>query len=283
MVLAGGPGRGRSGHRMDVLLMALQALTITAVAGNFNVLPDIFYRVDASGGPVVATLPLASTTTASDWNVIKKIDSSANTVTITPTPADQINQTSTNVLTSQNQSHQLFPNTPAGGNLIGSVTPAAGIDDFGNQFLAGIAAYGDTTATELAADSVDFFTGSRPGGWTEETNHVIGPSLNHGWTGTINVQFLPIGQGGIVTIDADLVPGTVADGTVIWTLGGMYSPKTFKRIGMGCDCIKVSPVIGSGSFEAPNLFIGASGELQCFGVGTGATYFQGSSTYPVGF
>lgn len=60
--------------------MALDALTIQVITGvsSFSVVPGFFYRVDASAGTVTANLPLASTTDGTAWNIIKKIDSSAN-------------------------------------------------------------------------------------------------------------------------------------------------------------------------------------------------------------
>jgi hypothetical protein len=107
---------------MDELLMsALRALVIYQVTGvsSFNVIPGVFYRVDASGGNVIANLPPVATAQSGDWNVIKKIDASANTVTITAwvdgTYAEFINGVATNVISTQNQSHNVIPGAPSGG------------------------------------------------------------------------------------------------------------------------------------------------------------------------
>lgn len=61
-----------------------------------------------------------------------------------------------------------YSGTPAAGNLVSSVAPAAGTDGFGNNFLAGTATYanGSGIATALAAGFVAFYSGSLAGGWS---------------------------------------------------------------------------------------------------------------------
>ena len=55
---------------------------------------------------------------------------------------------------------------PGSGDLIASITPAAGTDSFGNQYLEGITTYGSTTATQLLNGFISFYTGSLSGGWS---------------------------------------------------------------------------------------------------------------------
>jgi len=60
----------------------------------------------------------------------------------------------------------VYSSTPAAGNLIESISGAAGTDHFGNNFVAGTASYAATFAAALAAGFVQFYTGSLAGGWT---------------------------------------------------------------------------------------------------------------------
>jgi hypothetical protein len=52
------------------------------------------------------------------------------------------------------------------GNLVASIAPAAGLDQFNNNYLAGSASYAATFATALNAGFVAFYSGSLSGGWT---------------------------------------------------------------------------------------------------------------------
>jgi hypothetical protein len=63
----------------------------------------------------------------------------------------------------------VYSPTAAAGNLIASIAAAAGTDQFGNNFLAGVASYASAFAGTLQSGSVQFYTGSLAGGW------VIGP------------------------------------------------------------------------------------------------------------
>lgn len=67
----------------------------------------------------------------------------------------------------------------AAGNLVASIAPAAGVDSFGNNFLAGHASYGASFAVALnAAGFVGFYTGSLAGGWTA-VSEVAGDSAGN--------------------------------------------------------------------------------------------------------
>ena len=66
-----------------------------------------------------------------------------------------------------NSSGQFFYSpTEAAGNLVESIANAAGVDSFGDNYVAGHATYGSTFATSLNAGVVTFYTGSLSGGWT---------------------------------------------------------------------------------------------------------------------
>jgi len=58
-------------------------------------------------------------------------------------------------------------NPPAAGTLIETASiAAAGTDKFGNNYLAGMATYSATTATQLNNGLIAFYTGSLAAGWT---------------------------------------------------------------------------------------------------------------------
>ena len=56
----------------------------------------------------------------------------------------------------------------AAGNLVASSAAVAGIDPFGNNYLAGQASYGAAAATAVAAGFVALYTGTLAGGWTQQ-------------------------------------------------------------------------------------------------------------------
>jgi len=62
---------------------------------------DFYHFVDASAGPVVLTFPSAILTQSNSW-VVKKIDSTANAVTITPFGAQTVDGAASYVITEQN-------------------------------------------------------------------------------------------------------------------------------------------------------------------------------------
>lgn len=70
----------------------------------------------------------------------------------------------------------VFSYSPAAGagNLIATAGIAsAGIDPYGNNFLAGNSAYGSGFATSMQAGSLNFYTGSLAGGWTFVSQVII--------------------------------------------------------------------------------------------------------------
>jgi hypothetical protein len=97
-------------------MAALKALTIVKISGvtSFNVEPGYFYRVDTSSGDVDAKMPSYTTTTSSDWCIIKKSSSDAHVVNATPYSGEKMNGSSSpNTLSGYKQSHMFMPNTPS--------------------------------------------------------------------------------------------------------------------------------------------------------------------------
>ena len=177
----------------------------------------------------------------------------------------------------------VYSGTAAAGNLVASVSASGGTDGFGNIYRQGFVSYNNSAgnATQLQPSELLFLTGSLSSGWTQQSWNVIGTTLNNGWVGAITVQVLPIGQG-IVALDFGGTPGTVADGTVIWTFGATYTPNTFKQLPMTTDVEKNNATFSTYS-ESCYLYIGASGQVQVYGVQSNATFMRGSAMYALGF
>jgi hypothetical protein len=86
--------------RINGVLFAGVAEPVT-VTGDYTVLSsDSMVLVDASSGPITITLPLVSTV-AGETFTVKKIDSSANAVTIDGSASETIDGETTKVLTNQ--------------------------------------------------------------------------------------------------------------------------------------------------------------------------------------
>jgi hypothetical protein len=60
----------------------------------------------------------------------------------------------------------IYSSSPATGNLVASVAPAGGTDQFGNNFVAGHATYAANFATSLNGGFIDFYSGSLASGWS---------------------------------------------------------------------------------------------------------------------
>lgn len=62
----------------------------------------------------------------------------------------------------------LYDGTPGAGNLVASVTPgtAGGVDNFGNNYVAGSASYQSGLASAITAGSFTTYTGNLFSGWT---------------------------------------------------------------------------------------------------------------------
>ena len=70
-----------------------------------------------------------------------------------------------------------YSGAPAAGNLIATVTPAAGVDSFGNQYLESVTSYGVGTATQMDQGQISLYTGSLAAGWTSVASITITGSV----------------------------------------------------------------------------------------------------------
>jgi hypothetical protein len=77
--------------------------TVAGESGDFSAADNHMYYVDASGGAVNATLPLP--TTNGVQVIVKKVDSSANDVTVLPHGAESIDTSSSFVISVQYESN----------------------------------------------------------------------------------------------------------------------------------------------------------------------------------
>ena len=60
----------------------------------------------------------------------------------------------------------VYSGPPAAGNLSVSEAPAAGTDQYGNKYLAGVTSYGAGIATQMNQGQIILYTGSLAAGWT---------------------------------------------------------------------------------------------------------------------
>jgi hypothetical protein len=91
---------GASGFTYSRTLVNTTPYAITPTSG-YNV-----YYVDATAGAIVIDFPTAVANGA--WYIIKKIDSSSNTVTLNPNGAETIDGLSTQVIRFQNTSVDVY-------------------------------------------------------------------------------------------------------------------------------------------------------------------------------
>ena len=61
-----------------------------------------------------------------------------------------------------------YSGTPTTGNLVASNTTTAGVDQFGNNYLANISSYGATFAASMGGGFLTLYTGSLAGGWAAQ-------------------------------------------------------------------------------------------------------------------
>lgn len=67
----------------------------------------------------------------------------------------------------------VYSSAPAAGNLIASIAPANGTDQYGNKYLSGLVSYGAGTATQIDQGAIDLYTGSLAAGWTSRATIFI--------------------------------------------------------------------------------------------------------------
>lgn len=114
-----------------------------------------------------------------------------------------------------------------------------------------------------------------PGGTVSESWHNL--SLGAGWTGTFQYTLVPLGHGGAVMIDVNIVPGTVTDATSLGTIPAAYRPIAVKRV--ACDTDGGPKSTGG---NVPSIRIQAGGDVAVFGVSTAASFLVGCGIYPLG-
>lgn len=170
-----------------------QILDATAKTANYTLTTsDRFITVDATSGNKSVFVPAASGNTGIVW-IVKKIDSSSNTVTIDPDASETIDGASTYVLTAQNQAVSftsngtnivILQNNSSGGGGSGDVVgPASSTDNALVRF--------DSTTGKLIQNSVATLTD----------------------TGTLDTANLTTDY---IQIDTAATPPTVVEGTLAW-------------------------------------------------------------------
>ena len=121
-------------------------------------------------------------------------------------------------------------NPPATGTLIESASvQAAGVDAYGNNFLAGHSSYSGTQASSLTSGEIAFYSGSLAGGWALQSSIQTlgsgGMQLN-ATSGSITLNTLTIG--GILSMPNGPPPGFPVSGsatlaTTITALNNLYA------------------------------------------------------------
>lgn len=117
-----------------------------------------------------------------------------------------------------------YSGTPAAGNLVQtSGITTAGIEGFGNHYLAGDTTYGATFAASLDGGFVQFYTGSLSGGWTAgaqiETDSGQDLVLTAGGSGSVELDSpVVFGAGG--DTGSGLPAGTPTGGPNSGTFAG---------------------------------------------------------------
>jgi hypothetical protein len=107
----------------------------------------------------------------------------------------------------------------------------------------------------------------------------------NGWTkGTGQFKFKLLATGFVAINAQGLVPGTVADGTIIVAAANgppaLYQPATPKPLVADTNALKVSPV-SSTTFENARLQFQTDGSITCSGFSTAATFANCIGQYPV--
>lgn len=173
-----------------------QILDATAKTANYTLTTsDRFITVDATSGNKSVFVPAAAGNTGIVW-IVKKIDSSSNTVTIDPDASETIDGASTYVLTAQNQAVSftsngtnivILQNNSNGGGGSGDVVgPASSTDNALVRF--------DSTTGKLIQNSVATLTD----------------------TGTLDTANAILDY---LQIDTAATPPTIVEGTLAWDTG----------------------------------------------------------------
>jgi hypothetical protein len=92
-----------------------------------------------------------------------------------------------------------YSSAPATGNLIATIAPAPGTDQFGNKYLDGITSYGAGIATQLIDGSIALLSGSLAAGWTALSTIFI--------SGSGIIELIPAAGQGVITSNQTLDDG----------------------------------------------------------------------------
>jgi hypothetical protein len=101
-------------------MQGVAGLAVSAKSSGFTASPKTYYRCNATTGNIVVTVPAGSGATLGALIYVKKIDASANLVTLQSTGGDTIDGSTTYVLSAQWQSVTILATT-TGWDVIGKV------------------------------------------------------------------------------------------------------------------------------------------------------------------
>lgn len=155
------------------------------------------------------------------------------------------------VLNPEKQAVLIYDDPPGTGQLSVSIAAAAGTDQFGNTFPAGL--HWNTVVQNL-------------------------PTPINGWGVGGHAQYALDALGNLVVSLKDLVPGTTTDGTDLWppgTLTGAYVVPDNRRVVCYTNAT-------NGDTSAALEFV-ADGSISCYGIGAGASRADLFATVPVSF
>lgn len=172
---------------------SISADTTVTSASNTNIFAD------ATSGNITVTLPAASTTDKKF--LVKKIDSSANTVTVTRAGSDTIEGSNTVVLTAQYQWLVVQSDGTATWKVVGRTVPSSGIAPSNSQYVL-LASDGSLTnsRTLTAGNNVVFTDAGAGSTLTVNTHKKTAVSSNTTVTNTSNMIYFVDASGGAVAI-----------------------------------------------------------------------------------
>lgn len=166
--------------------------------------------------------------------------------------------------------------TEAAGNLVATITPAAGTDPFGNVYLAGVSSYGASFSSQLAAGFVTMYHGSQAGGWVQgatietdssgdllmiATKVLTGSNTLDDGGGNMTVSGSLSVNGSTSTASAGLTDGTIngssaqaglPNGGITGTSGGASTGTAHTHGAGGYSVINGQHTHGNGSYAVAN-------------------------------
>lgn len=110
----GETARGRLAACIDAIAASIAgnvSIAVQAKSASFTAAGGVYYRCNATGGNIVATIPAGSGVPVGTLLYVKKVDASANLVTLQRTGGDTIDGSTTYVLSAQWQAVTLLATT----------------------------------------------------------------------------------------------------------------------------------------------------------------------------